>query len=152
MKNHSFFRKSHKPYLPCKIENIRYHTRDTNIVLFTCRWVFSSMHLHFPFRVYASEIEGRVVHRKRDREYDRVWVSKGSFNVLHTLWVYIYLSTIFLWVSKFNVKFRVGEHHFRNYRLYVSFEKFSCKLVFLFVLLNSSIFGILKKPLAFEIE
>ena len=57
-------------------------------------------------------------------------ISKVSFNVLHSLWVYrtfIYLlicifkklSPTFVWVSKFDVKLGVGEHHFRNYPMYV---------------------------------
>ena len=70
--------------------------------------------------------------------------SKMSFNVLRTSWVYracIYLqkniqklSPTFLWVSKFDVKLRVGVHHFRNYPRYVSFQIFGSKsrLFFLF--------------------
>ena len=41
------------------------------------------------------------------------------------IWTYIdskKLSPRFLWVSKFEVKLGVGEHHFRNYPMYVIFQ------------------------------
>ena len=34
-------------------------------------------------------------------------------------------------VSKFDIKLRVGEKHFRNYTMYVSFQIFGSKLFFL---------------------
>ena len=34
-----------------------------------------------------------------------------------------------LWVSKFDLKLGVGEHHFRNYPMYVSFQIFGSKFV-----------------------
>ena len=46
------------------------------------------------------------------------------------------LSPTFLWVSKFDVKLGVGEHHFRNYLIYVSFEIFGSKLAFFLSVFN----------------
>ena len=56
---------------------------------------------------------------------------KVSFKFLHTLWINrlcifllvyeIKLSPTFLWVSKFDVKLKVGEHNFQKYPIYVSF-------------------------------
>ena len=65
-------------------------------------------------------------------------ISKVSFKILHTMWVYrlsIYLlihekkklSPTFLWVSKFDIKLGVGEHDFRNYHIYVTFQIFGSK-------------------------
>ena len=39
------------------------------------------------------------------------------------------LSPTFLWDSKFDVKWGVGEHNFQNYNMYVSFQIFGPKLV-----------------------
>ena len=47
------------------------------------------------------------------------------------------LSPRFLWVLKFDVKWWVGEHYFRNYPMYVSFQIFGSKLVHVYsIVLN----------------
>ena len=46
------------------------------------------------------------------------------------VYMYLYsqkLSPTFLWVPKFDVKLWVGEHNFRNYPTYVSFQIFGSK-------------------------
>ena len=42
------------------------------------------------------------------------------------------LSPTFLWVSKFDVKLWLGEHHFRNYSISLNFQIFGSKLVIFF--------------------
>ena len=52
---------------------------------------------------------------------------------MYIYFIYIYsrkLSQTFLWISKFDVKLRVGKNHFRNYPICVSFQIFGSKLVF----------------------
>ena len=59
------------------------------------------------------------------------------------------LSPRFSWVSKFDVKLGVGEYHFRNYPMYVSFQIFgskSCLFSFHF-LLSSAFFLKISKTL-----
>ena len=54
------------------------------------------------------------------------------FGYIEHVYIYVYnqklLPTI-LWVSKFDVKSGMGEHHFRNYPMNVSFQIFGSKLV-----------------------
>ena len=56
---------------------------------------------------------------------------------------YIYtqkMSQTFSWILKFDVKLGVGEHHFWNYTMYVSFQIFGSKLVTFFVFNWISVF------------
>ena len=68
------------------------------------------------------------------------------------------LSPRFLWVSKFDVKLGMGEHHFRNYPMYVIFKYLVPNLSFLIsmiagVLKNHPFFRKSQKPfLPFKIE
>ena len=56
---------------------------------------------------------------------------------ISTLYIYSRkFSPTFLWVSKFDVKLRVGEHQFENYPTCVSLEIFISKHVLLFLVLN----------------
>ena len=45
------------------------------------------------------------------------------------------ISPRFLLVSKFDVKLVVGEHHFRNYHIYVIFQIFGSKRILFFLFL-----------------
>ena len=51
------------------------------------------------------------------------------------------MSPTFLWVSKFDVNLGVGEHHFQNYHIHVSFQIWGSKVVFfLFYFYLNSLF------------
>jgi len=60
----------------------------------------------------------------------------GIYNMYISAYIYSRkLSPTFIWVLKFDVKLRVGEHNFRNNPMYVSFNIWFQKLSFFFLFL-----------------